>query len=137
MKKNKKTAMAMSVAVLTLVLMGTACGNNNSGSSSPSASPSLTASPSASGATETESASPTASAETLNGTGEYSGLQDTHTIEIKTDNGATAFQISPEIAEKVDSWTEGDPVVFQYTEAVLDTDGNTINPLTIISIDKK
>jgi hypothetical protein len=137
MKKNNKTAMVMSVAVLTLVLMGTACSNNNNSDSSPSASVSVTASPSDSVASETESASPSASPETQNATGEYVGLQDNHTLEIKTADGPTAFQISPEIAAQVDPWEVGTKVQFQFTEATLDVDGKQIKQLTLVSIDKQ
>jgi hypothetical protein len=138
MKKNNKTAMVMSVAVLTLVLMGTACSSNSNHKtySSPSASVSVSASPSDSAAPETESASPSASPETQNSTGEYVGLQDNHTLEIKTGDGPTAFQISPEIADQVDPWGEGTKVKFQYTEATLDVDGKQVKQLTLVSIDK-
>lgn len=140
MKKHNKPAMAMSVAVLTLVLMGTACSSNNN-NSVPSSSPSLSASPSpsssASVAPETESASPSASAETLSGSGKYVGLQDSHAIEITTDKGPAGFQVSPEIAEKVDSWEEGTPVKFQYTSEKLEVNGEKIDQNTIVSIDKQ
>ncbi len=135
-KKNNKTAVAMSVAVLTLVLMGTACSNNNNAESSPSASSSVSASPTASAAPGTETASPSASPEAQISTGEYVGLQDTHTLEIKTENGPTAFQASPEIVEKVSPWDEGTKVKFQYTEVTLDVDGEKIKQLTIQVIDK-
>jgi hypothetical protein len=142
MKKNNKTAMAMSVAVLTLVLMGTACNNaNNNANSSPSASPSVSASPSpspsASVPTESEVASPSASPEIIDATGKFVGLQDNHTIEITTDKGPTAFQVSPEISEKVGLWKEETPVKFQYKSEILDANGEKVDQLTILSIDKQ
>jgi hypothetical protein len=137
MKKNNKTAMMISVAVLTLVLAGTACSNKNNPVSSPSASVSVSASPSDSVDPETESASPSASPVSLNSTGEYVGLQDNHTLEIKTGDGPTAFQISPEIATQVDQWGVGTKVKFQYTEATLDVDGKQVKQLTLVSIDKQ
>jgi hypothetical protein len=136
LKKNNKTAMVMSVAVLTLVLMGTACSNNNNSDSPPSASVLVSASPSGSVAPETESASPSASPQAQNSTGEYVGLQDNHTLEIKTSDGSTAFQISPEIATQVDPWEVGTKVKFQFTEATLDVDGKQVKQLTLVSIDK-
>jgi hypothetical protein len=132
--------MAMSVAVLTLVLMGTACNNaNNNANSSPSASPSVSASPSpsASAPTESEVASPSASPEIIDSTGKFVGLQDNHTIEITTDKGPTAFQVSPEISEKVGSWKEETPVKFQYKSEILDANGEKVDQLTILSIDKQ
>jgi hypothetical protein len=136
MKKNNKTAMVMSIAVLTLVLMGTACSNNNNSDSSPSASALATISPSGGVAPETGSASPTGAVDAQNATGEYVGLQDTHTLEIITGNGPTAFQISPEIATQVDPWEEGTKVKFQFTEEILDVDGKQVKQLTLVSIDK-
>jgi ABC-type oligopeptide transport system substrate-binding subunit len=137
MKKNNKTAMVMSIAVLTLVLMGTACSNNNNSDSSPSASASATVSPSGGIAPETGNPSPTSAAETQNATGDYVGLQDTHTLEIKTGNGPTAFQISPEIASKVDPWEEGTKVKFQFIEETMNVDGKDVKISTIVSIDKQ
>lgn len=135
MKKHNKTAMAMSAAVLTLVLMGTACSNNNQVvNSTPSASSTVSASPTASGNPDAETASPSASPELLTGTGEYVGLQDSHTIEITTEEGPAAFQVSPEIAEKIGGWEDGTPVKFQYTSLVLDAGGEQN---TIVSIDKQ
>ncbi|RKP53822.1 hypothetical protein D7Z26_10500 [Cohnella endophytica] len=138
MKKNNKTAMVMSAAVLTLVLMGTACSNNNNATtSSPSASPSVTASPQSSQDPATENASPSASPEIQSGTGKYTGLQDNHTIEITTDQGPTAYQVSPEIADKVDPWGMDTPVKFEYTTEHTDANGEKFDQLTIVSIDKQ
>lgn len=134
MKKNNKTAMVVSVAVLTLVLMGTACSNNNS-DPSPSASSSISASPSASPASEDANAS--ANPEALSATGEYGGQIDGHSIEIKTDAGPAAFQISPEIGEKVSSWEPGTKIKYQYSEETLDVDGQKVTQFTIHSIDKE
>lgn len=131
MKKNNKTAMVMSVAVLTLVLMGTACNNNNNTDPSPSSS--VTASPSTSPVTEVPS--PSASSEFHTATGEYGGQIDPHSIEINTDAGPIAYQISPEIGEKVSSWEPGTSVKYQFTEETLDVDGKKIIQFTIQSID--
>jgi hypothetical protein len=133
MKKNK-TAMAMSVAVLTLVLMGTACNNNtnrNNTNVTPPASPSLSASPSE--VTETEGTS----AAVLEATGVYEGLQDNNSIEITTDAGPTAFQITPEIRDQVSPWDSGTPVKYSYSEAVVDAEGENTQRPTIITIEKQ
>jgi uncharacterized membrane protein len=136
-KNNNKTAMVMSIAVLTLVLMGTACSNNNNAEPSLTSSPSISASSSASTAPETESASPTASPEAQISTGEYEGQPDGHSIEIKTADGPTVYQISPEIGEKVSAWEPGTSVKYQFTEDTLDVDGKQVKQLTIITIDKQ
>lgn len=130
MKKNNKTAMVMSVAVLTLVLLGTACNNNNN---APSASPTLSASPSATSGTVTEGIVP----EVQEGTGEYEGQVDNHSIEIKTEAGLKVFQITPEIGEKLSSWESGVTVKYQFTEETLDSGGQSIKQLTIVTIDKQ
>jgi hypothetical protein len=138
MKKHNRTAMAMSVAVLTLALIGTACSNNNNNAAPVTASPvTTTPSPSASESPATESASPSASPEVQSATGEYNGQIDGHSIEIKTDAGPTAFQVSPEIGDQVSSWDPGTAVKYQFTEDTLDVDGNSVKQLTIVTIDKQ
>ncbi|KIL35891.1 hypothetical protein SD71_10925 [Cohnella kolymensis] len=140
MNTNKKTIMALSTAVLALAL--TACSGDNvksSPSPSASASPTTSASPtaSASAAVESPSASPSASQEAKITDGEFVGVSDTHTIEIKTEEGATSFQVSPEIVEKVTPWEEGTKVQFQFTEETLDVDGQQVKQRTITTIDKQ
>lgn len=132
MKRNKNKTMVLSVAVLTLVLMMTACGGNNNANSAPSGSPSFEA-----GAEPTESANPSAPQQALSGSGEYVGLQDNHTLEITTEEGPVAYQISEEIMQKVESWENGTPVTYEYTEETLDTDDGKVTQLTITSIDKQ
>lgn len=136
MKSNKKTTLALSVAVLALAL--TACSGNNSESSpSASASPAASASPTASAPAETPSASPSASAEALIAEGEFQGIVDSHSIEIKTGDGTTVFQVSPETVEKVTPWEPGTKVKFAYTEESLDVDGQQVKQMTITTIDKQ
>ncbi|MFC5401511.1 hypothetical protein [Cohnella soli] len=134
MKKNNKTAIVLSSAVLALVLMGTACGNDKNSNASLSSNPPVTATPSSPESSEVNAAgeaSPSASPEMIESTGEYSGLQDGHTIEIITDKGPTAFQVSPEIADKVEPWDSGTKVKFEYK-----ADGSN-EQLSIVSIDKQ
>jgi len=139
MKKRNRTPMTLSAALLALALVGTACSNDDNAdpTPSPSASSTASASPSPSSAEATESASPADAPETISGTGEYVGLQDSHSIEIATEEGSTGFQVSPEIAEKVDSWEENTPVKFQYIVEKLDTDGGQVEQKTIVAIDKQ
>jgi len=140
MKKRNRTSMTLSAALLALALVGTACSNNDGNaesSPSPSASSSASASPSASAPTPTESADPADAPETISATGKYVGLQDSHSVEIETDEGPTGFQVTPEVAEKVDSWEENTPVKFQYKVEKLDTDAGQVEQKTIISIDKE
>jgi hypothetical protein len=78
-----------------------------------------------------------ASPETLSGTGEFEGLQDSHSVEITTDKGPTPFQVTPEVAEIVDQWEQGTPVKFQYTSETLDASGEKVEQNIIISIEKQ
>ncbi|TJY40929.1 hypothetical protein E5161_14530 [Cohnella pontilimi] len=143
MKKQSSKTLAWSTAVLTLMLIGTACSggsyNNSEASSSPSAAaalaPSASASPSES---PSASASPSASSspELKTATGEYVGLSDPHSIEIKVDGKSENFQISPESADKISSWENGTKVSFQYMEQELDVDGQKVKQLIITVIDK-
>jgi ABC-type oligopeptide transport system substrate-binding subunit len=133
MKKRNKTALTLGAALLTVVLMSTACSNQQTTGSSPSP----TSSASASSAPETTNPSPSASAETISGTGKYVGMQDNHSVEITTAEGPTAFQISPEVAEKIGEWEENTSVKFQYTVEKLETDNGSVEQKTIISIEKE
>jgi hypothetical protein len=129
--------LALCVAVLSLVL-ATACSKDNNGapgaSESPSASPSASVTP----APESPSASPSAvTPEVIESTGEYIGLMDSHSIEIKTENGPTPFQIDAATAEKLSDWEQGTPVKFQYKEEKLDANGEQVKQNVIVSIDKQ
>lgn len=145
MKKRKKSTLAWSAAALALALTMTACGNAEnggsagSGTSNPTSGPTAdaTSSPSAS-PTSPEGESPTASAspQAQTASGEYVGLSDGHTVEIKVDGVSTAFQIDPDTMDKVSLWESGTPVKFQYTEQTLESDGQQVNQLTITVIDK-
>jgi len=53
------------------------------------------------------------------------------------EDGTVAFQISPEIAEKVDSWESDIPVKFSYSEDKIDVNGEQVSQYTIHSIDKQ
>jgi hypothetical protein len=142
MKKQNGKILVGSMAVLTLMLIGTACsgGNNNDSAamSSPAAStavpsPSASAAPSASA-----SASPSASTSTedKSASGEFQGLSDPHSMEIKVDGKAETFQIDPKTADKVSYWNVGTKVTFQYSEATQDLNGQKVTELTIKVIDK-
>ncbi|MFC5531632.1 hypothetical protein [Cohnella yongneupensis] len=144
MNKKNSTTIALSAAVLALMLVATACSNNDGNAKpTPSATPSVTASaaPDESAASPEPSveasAEPSEAPEVKSVTGEYVGLIDGHSIEIKTADGSTAFQISPEISDKVDPWAEGTSVKFEYTEDTLDVNGEQVTQYTIQSIDKQ
>lgn len=151
MKKKSSTTLALSAALLALMLTASACSdNNNNGNAGSSGTPAVTASatpdggnanPSGDPATEEPSGDPSAEPSGDAGaqemSGEYVGLGDGHSIEIKTADGPTVFQVSPEISDKVDPWEEGTKVKFTYTEETLDVNGEKVKQYTIQSIDKQ
>ena len=137
MKKRNRMTMTLGAALLALALVGTACSDNGNSGSSPSASPSASASPPASPTSDTENQSPPASPEQFEGTGNFVGLQDSHSVEIDTDQGPAGFQVSPEIVDKVGSWEENTPVKFQYIVEKMEGDAGTVEQKTIVSIDKQ
>ena len=53
-------------------------------------------------------------------TGIYNGQADPHTIEIETDEGPTAFQLTMEARDDIEALIEGEEVTYTYTE-----DGDT------------
>jgi hypothetical protein len=142
MSKQNGKILVGSTAVLALMLIGTACSsannNDSAATSSPSASaavpsPSVSAAPSASAG-----ASPSASnsTEAKSASGEFQGLSDPHSMEIKVDGKAETFQIDPKTADKVSYWNVGTKVSFQYSETTQDVDGQKVTEMTIKSIDK-
>lgn len=138
MNKKSSTTLALSSAVLALMLITAACsndnGNSNNANATPSASPTVTASAETGGESSAEAS---ANPETHEAVGEYVGLIDSHSIEVKMEDGTVAFQISPEIAEKVDSWESDIPVKFSYSENTIDVNGEKVSQYTIHSIDKQ
>ncbi|MCC3375529.1 hypothetical protein [Cohnella sp. REN36] len=133
---------AWAVAVLTMLLMGTGCSDNGNknANASPSASPTSSASAPASNepspsASASDSGTQPADKETKEDTGEFTGLGDTHSIEIKTSDGPTTFQVDPDIVDKVSDWAEGTKVKFKYEITSVDGDASQ-KQLTILSIDK-
>ncbi|MFD0671457.1 hypothetical protein [Cohnella sp. GCM10027633] len=142
MKKKNSSTLALSAALLALMLMTAACSDNDNGSNgTPSATPSVSASASPDAeASPSAPASSDASAnpsEAQEAVGEYVGLIDSHSIEIKLEDSTVAFQVSPEIADKLDPWESDTPVKFTYTENTVDVNGEKVTQYTIESIDKQ
>lgn len=130
MKWHKVKTLAWSAAVATLALSIAACGGGqpDGSNSTPPSSPSLPA--------KSPTHSPTDTVGAKTGEGEYVGLMDPHSLEIKVDGQPTPFQIDPELATKLSDWEAGTKVKFEYTEEELDVNGQSIKQLTITSIDK-
>lgn len=142
MKKRKNSStLALSAALLALMLMTAACNDNGTLSkATPSATPTTSASASPSGEVAPEDsneASADPESETQEAAGEYVGLIDSHSIEVKMEDGPVAFQVSPELAEQLDPWESNIPVKFRYTEQKIDVNGEQVVQYTIVSIDKQ
>lgn len=138
MKKRNSTTLALSSAVLALMLIAAAC-SNDKGNVEPATSATTTAEANSTPApSETASdAEPSEDAQNDYVTGEYVGLIDGHSIEIKTAGGTNAFQISPEIAEQVDPWAEGTKVKFIFMQQTIDVNGEKVTQNMIQSIEKQ
>ena|SRR5690625_2700189 len=64
--------------------------------------------------------------ELITETGIYNGQADPHTIEIETDEGPLAFQLTMDARDDIDALTEGGEVTYKYTE---DGDNRTIESI--------
>lgn len=137
MKSPKMKTLALSAACLALALTITACNDDKANTANQTPSPSSSETAIAPPASESPSASPTAEeTDVLTAEGEYTGMIDGHSIEIKMDGQATAFQVDFDTADKLSDWEMGTRVKFQYSVKNLDVDGEQIQQLTIESIDK-
>lgn len=137
MKSRKTKSLALSAACLAIALAVTACSNdkantaNTATSPSPGPSDSVVASPATPGPSAPSSEDAVKQAE-----GEYIGMIDGHSIEIKLDGKETAFQIDMETADKVSEWEMGTRVKFRYSAKNMDINGEQVQSLTIEAIDK-
>ncbi|KGE18513.1 hypothetical protein [Paenibacillus wynnii] len=123
MKHSHSLPAMAAVAVLMLAL--TACGGNTPAaapgeSNNPAETATASASPSP---VPTESVSPIASATPENeqpllikGTGIYVGQIDNHSVEIKTEEGSTAFELGEGTETAPETLNMDDPVVFEFVE---------------------
>lgn len=121
MKQHHSLPAMAAVAVLMLAL--TACGGNT-----PATAPGQSNSPAETATTTpstepTETANPTATAkpedeasQVIKGTGIYVGQIDNHSVEINTEEGATAFELGPGTENAPETLNMDDPVIFEYVE---------------------
>ncbi|WP_194843266.1 hypothetical protein NYE40_04560 [Paenibacillus sp. FSL W8-1187] len=133
--RSKTRLLSLSGAVLLLALAG--CSGSNeplqgaspsplpSVSPSPSAAPSPSPSPPAPSASPSEEPAPSAAPsepEAKKGEGKFSGLADSHTIEIEMDGRHESFQLGEGTAEAAFELEPGDLVSFEYTEQPVEGD---------------
>jgi uncharacterized low-complexity protein len=73
--------------------------------------------------------------EVKRGEGTFTGLIDSHSIEIETEAGAMAFQITEELASAIDNLPSDAEVAFEYTEKAIE--GETgLKQYWIVKIEK-
>ena len=152
MNKRLGKNSAWTIGLLSMLLVAGACSNDNAKNAN--ASPSAISSPTASSSSSpeaspssspvsSESASPSPSAPASNeenkleGSGVFNGQVDNHSIEVNFNGAPTVFQIDSGISEKISSWDEGIKVKFEYTEANIDSGGQTLKQFTIVAIEKQ
>jgi hypothetical protein len=124
MKSQRSLPAIAAVAVLMLTL--TACGGNTPAEAP--GEPSATVSPSPVANTAAPAPSPTATAEAqvIQGTGSYVGQIDSHSIEIETEEGPTAFELGAGTESVLEGLEMEDPVVFEYVEKPVEGDPSVV-----------
>lgn len=124
MKSQRSIPAIAAVAVLMLTL--TACGGNTPAEAP--GEPSATVSPSPVANTAAPAPSPTATAEAqvIQGTGSYVGQIDSHSIEIETEEGPTAFELDAGTESVLEGLEMEDPVVFEYVEKPVEGDPSVV-----------
>ncbi|WP_052091945.1 hypothetical protein NYE80_10000 [Paenibacillus sp. FSL H7-0357] len=124
MKSQRSLPAIAAVAVLMLTL--TACGGNTPAEAP--GEPSATVSPSPVAYTAAPAPSPTATAEAqvIQGTGSYVGQIDSHSIEIETEEGPTAFELGAGTESVLEGLEMEDPVVFEYVEKPVEGDPSVV-----------
>ncbi|MGO4371284.1 hypothetical protein AB4Z33_00780 [Paenibacillus sp. 2TAB19] len=152
-KRNKLTkSVAASALLLAVMLAATACGGGNSaktGSEIPDATntppqqvedlpdgngmidPDVEGSDNsnnnaANNGNESTSEGETNVSETKSDTGTFTGIVDTHSIEIITASGAAVFQITEEQKAAIDALPEEAKVKFEYTEKEIDSNNKQL-----------
>ncbi|WP_410512095.1 hypothetical protein PaeBR_18925 [Paenibacillus sp. BR2-3] len=117
MRQQRSLPAIAAIAVLMLAL--TACGNGTPAvAPGEESTPTATASP-----VPTESVSTSAPTQptdeepqVIKGSGIYVGQIDSHSVEIKTEEGPIAFELGAGTETAPESLNMGDPVVFEYVE---------------------
>ncbi|MBD2867767.1 hypothetical protein [Paenibacillus arenilitoris] len=142
-RRSKKTA-AAGALLLAVMLAASACsGNGNGAANNVNEQPDSTnegpvvdlpeqsgvIEPDVSGAEPTESPDNSGEATeepanepVISGEGTYSGMMDSHSIEIETADGAIALQIPEELSTTIDSIPADAKVKFEYTEKAVEGD---------------
>lgn len=127
--KMKKLTILLLAAVLASGLA--ACGKKEE----PALSPAQTENAASPSAASSPSASQDAVSETKQGTGEFVGLADSHTVEITMDGESASFQFD-ESTTAMTGFKTGDQVAFEYVEKALEGQ-NAGTQLILTKIEKQ
>ncbi|ETT53455.1 hypothetical protein MKZ07_00255 [Paenibacillus sp. FSL P4-0338] len=124
----ERTLPAMT-AIAALMLTLTACGGNSpaeapgeSSSAGSSVIPVQTAAVPLASPVLKSSPSAAAESEKIQGSGTYVGQIDTHSVEIVTEEGPTAFELGAGTEEAPEGLEMDEPVVFTYVEKIVGKD---------------
>lgn len=124
MKSQRSLPAIAAVAVLMLTL--TACGGNTPAEAPGEPSATVSPSPAANTAAPVPSPTATAEAQVIQGTGSYVGQIDSHSIEIETEEGPTAFELGAGTESVLEGLEMEDPVVFEYVEKPVEGDPSVV-----------
>ncbi|MFC6652268.1 hypothetical protein [Paenibacillus rhizoplanae] len=126
----QRTVPAMAATAL-LMLSLTACGGNSPAEAPGESSSAAASSPGIPVQTAAvplvspvlkPSSSAAAESEKIQGSGTYVGQMDTHSVEIMTEEGPTAFELGTGTADAPELLEMDDPVVFTYVEKIVGND---------------
>lgn len=68
--------------------------------------------------------------------GRFVGIMDTHSIEIETNEGPTAFQYEESMTEAINAIEPDAQVQFEYVEETQDVEGEQVTQLWLVSIEE-
>ncbi|MFB9325720.1 hypothetical protein ACFFSY_07255 [Paenibacillus aurantiacus] len=126
MNKSKQLAAILMTAVLAVSLAACSNGGGNNTNTPPDSGSATNNEGTAPGNAGSVTDPAPADNPILQGTGKYNGAADSHTVEIETPDGPTAFQlgesIDPAILEQLE---ENDPVTFEYEEVAIEGDASS------------
>jgi hypothetical protein len=123
------------VAALAATLALTACADNNE-TPQPANGNESAQNNGASNDTASDNGSDTDKApDTIQGTGQYVGQIDTHSIEINGPEGPAAYQLAEGMEIVLETLQEGDNIAFEYYERAVEGD-DTVKQLVLTSISK-
>lgn len=124
MRSHHSLPAVAAVAVLMLTL--TACGGNTPVQAPGEPAAVVSPSPADSTAAPIPSKEPAEESQIIRGSGSYVGQIDSHSVEIETGEGPTAFELGLGIEDALQNLETDDPVVFEYVEKPVEGDPSAV-----------